>query len=342
VGQIFIKDSQSSIFDYTMAKELLLYSGIYSFVAEEIINALEEFSNDNVILRVNSGGGDVQATWGIIAKVIEHGNVTMKVDGVAMSSAANLLMYADKVEALDVSTFMFHRAAYSYGGDSAEEKAFLAKVNTDLRKRMEAKIDSSKLKEMKGVTVADLFEKEERITLFLTASEMKQLGVVSKINKINPTEIKAFNEMYLRIAAEHTPPTQNKPVMTLAELKEKHPTVYAEAVAEGRTIGADAEFDRVNAALVFNHLDPKGVKEIIASKKPMTATQMAEFSLKAASPAAIAAAAGEAPVVVKTAEVIAAEAKTAHDLEIEAYEKDIKASLKENAKPIAFVKTIIN
>ena len=310
-----------------MAKELLLYSGIHSFVAEELINSMEEHMDDQITMRINSGGGGVQETWGIAAKVSEHGNVKMKVDGVAFSGAFNLLMYAKEVECLDVSTFMAHRAAYNYGGDSKEEKEFLMKVNADLRKQMESRIDSAKLKEIKGVTIADIFEKEERISVFFTASEMKQLGIVSKVNKLQPSEVKAFNETFLRIAAEHNPQTKET-VMTLAELKEKHPSIYAEAVAigkvEGKAEGIAAENDRIGAAMVFAHLDPEGVKEIIKSGKAMTATQQSEFALKAMSPENLAKIKADSKGSVKT-DAVNTDGK---DAEVDPFEKDIRSDLK--------------
>lgn len=291
-----------------MAKEILLYSGIYNFVAENIINAMEANKSTRVNMRVNSGGGDLQSSWGIAAKMQEHGNVHIQVDGMAMSSAFNLCMYAKSVECLDVTNFMAHRAAYSYGGDSAEEKAFLAKVNDDLRKQMEARIDSARLKAMKGVTIADIFDKEERIMVFFSAKEAEQLGIVSKVNKLTPQEVEAFNETFMRIAAEYTEPPKNQnqnfnTMNSLAELKEKYPAIYAQALAEGKATGIVEEKDRVGAAMVFAHIDLEGVRKIIESGKAMTQTQTAEFALKVTSESVLASLKKDAPAAVKGAEV---------------------------------------
>jgi ATP-dependent protease ClpP protease subunit len=285
---------------------------------------------------MNTGGGEVTATWGLAAKISEHGNVKILVDGAAISSGCNLLMYAKEVECLDVSTFLFHRAAWEgYGSDTPEAKAFVEKANGDLRKKMEAKVDSAKLKTLKGYSIAELFESPERINLFLTASDMKQLGIVSKINTLEPSDVKAFNdrmklvaewspEMLTKIAANSNPQTST--TMTLAELKEKHPAIYAEAIALGKTEGMEAERDRVGAAMVFASLDIKGVTEIIKSGKPMSATQMAEFSLKAASPAGMAALKAGNAAEVKT-EAVADVPADAAKKEVSDFEKDVRASL---------------
>lgn len=257
-----------------MAKEILLYSGIYSFVAEELIVAMEENMGSPITMRVNSGGGDVHSTWGIIAKMIEHGDVSIKVDGAAMSSASNLLMYAKSVEALDVSNFVLHRAdGYISNPD---DQAFLDKVNKDLKAKMTAKIDADKFLAITGYTIEQLFNPETRINVYLSAKQMKEIGVVTKINKVNPSEIKAFNEQ-MRIAANHQiEKPVNKNSMTLAEFKAQHPAIYAEAVAEGIA----KEKDRVEAFMVFAEADIAGVKKGIEDGKEMSSKMMAEFSMK--------------------------------------------------------------
>lgn len=329
-----------------MAKELLLYTGIYDYTASELIKSLEEYKSQNVKLRVNTGGGGVLATWGLAAKIGEHGHVKIHVDGAAISSGCNLLMYAEEVECLDVSTFLFHKAVWEgYGDPPAEMKAFTEKVNADLRKKMEAKVDSSKLKALKGYSIAELFESPERINLFLTASDMKQLGIVSKINILEPSEMKAVNdrmklvagwdpEMVTRIAAEQTQSqNQNSNIMTLADLKEKFPTVYAEAIAAGKKEAFDAgiktERDRIGAAMVFAHIDAEGVKKIIASGEAMTATQQSEFLLKSVSAEHLKKIKADNKGGVKTDEVADGDdaAQNSGKKEAEDFVKDVRASL---------------
>ena len=65
----------------------------------------------------------------------------------------------------------------------------------------------------------------------------------------------------------------NKP-MTVTELKAQHPNLVAEILASER--------DRVNSFMVFAHLDLEACKKGIAEGSALSATQMAEFSLKAA------------------------------------------------------------
>ena len=55
-----------------MATEILLYSSIYSFSAESFIKEMEAASGNDVVLRINTPGGDPQAGFGMIAKFAEH------------------------------------------------------------------------------------------------------------------------------------------------------------------------------------------------------------------------------------------------------------------------------
>ena len=261
-----------------MAKEILLYSGLNNYVAREIITALHESLGKEVTMRENSPGGDVFSTWGIKAKIVEHGNVHIKVDGAAFSDAANLVLYAKSAEALSVSRFMFHRA--SMDSPNAEQQIFLNGVNADLKNQMTSRIDSTKLKAMKGISIEELFNPESKTDLFLTAQEAKELGIISKVVELNPTEMKAMNETFLRIAAEHNPEIQNPTNMTLDKLKAEHPALYAEIVAAAEKNGVTAERTRVKAWLAFAGVDPEAVGKGIAEGVSVDMAVIAEMQVK--------------------------------------------------------------
>lgn len=310
-------------------KEIYLYSGIYDFVAQEVIQAMEENSGEDITMRVNSPGGNVFAGWGIIAKMQEReGKVNIKVDGAAFSMTAFMLLFADNVEALDVSTFMFHRANMYVS--TPEDQVFLDKVNAGLRKKMEAKIDTAKLKELTGTSIKDLFEAENRIDLVLDAKQMKALGIVNKITKLTPAEATAFNEkMYAVAATSEENPTnenQNKNTMTKEDFKLKHPDAYAAIVKES----VDAERDRVGAWMAFSKADPEAVAKGIKEGKNLSQTEMAELSVKMLSANALDKIAGESAEAVVTAEVKDKKddkGKTEAQKKDEAFEKSIDAML---------------
>lgn len=272
-----------------MAKELYLYSPIYDFVAEALIAQMEEAKGEDIVIRANTVGGSVFSGWGIIAKMKEHeGSVKVKVDGAVRSMGTFILVFANEAEALDVSRIHLHRADMYV--NSPEEQKFLDDVNKDLRAKLSLKIDAAKLKEIKGVTIDELFDPTKRLELWLTAKEAKSIGLINKIVKLTPDEISAVNEMFM-VAAEHksNPPADQPPspetkpkntVMTLSEIKAQHPALYAEIMAAGKKEGVEAERERVEAWMQFSDIDAEAVTKGIAEGKDLSIKQMAEFTRK--------------------------------------------------------------
>jgi len=305
-----------------MPKEIYLYSPVYDFVAQDLISAMNE-NTEELTMRVNSPGGSVFANYGICAKMQEHGNVNVKVDGAAMSSAANLLPYAKSVECLDVSTFLLHRADMYV--ESESDKAFLARINKDLRIKLLARVDAVIFKEVTGYSIDEMFDSEKRIDIMLDAKQAKRIGLVQKINKLTPSEVEAFNsKMLFNIAAYNDNKNQQKQKqMTIDTLKAEHPALFAQVVA----LGVEKEKDRVEACLAFIDVDAKGAIEAINSGKDLSQKQMAEFAVKAMSKKSLTDLAAESNKGVATTEVVETE-KDAKAKAIEAFEKGVDSHLK--------------
>lgn len=259
-----------------MSKELYLYSPIYDFAAESIISQMEESKNEDIVMRVNSPGGRVFSGWGIIAKMKEHSeNVKIKVDGVAASMAFFMGLFADEVEALDVSKFMAHKADMLI--ESEKDQKFLDSVNKDLRLKMKSKLDNEKFKEVTGVTIDEMFDNSERKDYWMSAKEAKSIGLVTKINKLSTqSSVAAFNEKFYNIAAE----TATKPIIMSEEKKTTEKVVDAKAEFES---GIQTERARVAAWNVWSEIDPEAVKKGIESGKDITAVESQEFMKKLAS-----------------------------------------------------------
>lgn len=273
---------------------------------------MEAAKNDDVVVRMNTNGGSPEDMWGMLAKVAERTKATkIKVDGRAYSAGAFMLAYSNDVEALDVSQFLIHRAAYASFLENDVEfmnedrKKSLKIINDAARSAMEAKIDVAKFERITGKTLDDIFSTDSRIDVILTAAQAKEIGLVNKVVQLTP-QISAEIESKFAIAASHDPNAQkpittliqksNTNTMTVEKLKAEHPEVFAQitsnAVAEER--------DRVGAYLAFAEVDTKAVVDGIKEGKSLSQTQMAEFAIKAFSTKQIAAIEGENAPVVKT------------------------------------------
>lgn len=228
--------------------EVLIYGGIESWTAETFIKDVEASEGDELTVRIDTNGGDPQATFGMVAKLNEfEGKKTVKVDGRAYSSGFFFVAMAQNVEALDVSEFMVHRAAYPEWVEKSDHftdsmKANLERINKSLRKSFESKIDVKAFEELKGVKVKEIFSMEDRIDVFLTAKEAKKIGLINKINKLTAEMSASMDKKKFELAAFYEPKGENKKEndqkskkMTKEELSAKYPDLCASMIADGVT-----------------------------------------------------------------------------------------------------------
>lgn len=296
--------------------EVLIYGNINQFSARDFITEVNAIGDGVCEVRLNSDGGSPEYGWGMIAKFAEfQGEKKVKVDGKAYSMGAFMCLYADEVEALDVSEFMVHRAAYP---DWFERDAFnpdsqyyneglkqnLININTSLEKAFRARVDVEKFEAAKGVKVKQMFSLDGRLDVFLTAKEAKEYGIIKKINKITPSKKAEIDALGGQIAAKYTPEitgeqrvsvvvtNPEKPKkMTVEDFKKENPEAYNAIVATG----VNMERERVKAHLVYADVDLASVKASIENGVDLTASMMAELNRKMVSAAAIASAEIEAP-----------------------------------------------
>lgn len=304
-----------------MAYETYLYSGINSYICELLISEIENVKDSSIVIRMNTPGGSVLPAWGLAAKMREtESKITIKVDGAALSMGANLCLFADHVECLDVTQFMLHRAAIDAPIDPQVQQQ-LNKINEDLKALYYSKLDNAKLIELKKVSIEDIFDPTQRIDVWLTAEEAKAIKLVNKINDLTvaKADAEAFYSM-VAMANSKTATNNNKPIisnqnnkkMTIQEIKANHIDLYNEIVASA----IKNEKDRVGSWLVFVDADSKLVTDNIKSGAEMNQTLMAELTRKTLSKETLAsmASASAAPVVTEEEKIVAEKAK----LEIEA------------------------
>jgi ATP-dependent protease ClpP protease subunit len=284
--------------------EVLLYGPIWSQSSIQFINSVNEASeSDGLRIRVNTPGGDVAYTLGMIAKFKEFtGSKEVVVDGQAYSGGFFFALYADKVVAWDTSRFLVHRAAYPSWMEedlAPEIKAELIEQNSDLEAAFRSRIDVKKFEEIKGIKVKDIFSIDQRLDVFLNAKEAKQIGLIDKIYKMTPDKRKDIMSTTERMVASYPsfeipeikPDASNNVVqttkintlMTREELQAQHPALYASVLNAGVQQGIETERDRVGAWAAWSHVDPKAVKEGIESGKNINQTQLSEFAVKLAS-----------------------------------------------------------
>lgn len=326
-----------------MAKPLLLYSGIWDYTAERLVNLMTDVpENEDLEIYMNSTGGSVFAGWAIIGAMNKRsGKKYILVAGMAASMAAFMLLFADKREGLNSSQYLLHRADGYV--ESEEDQKWLDNINKDLRKQMEMRMNMEVFNEVTGVTMDEIFDPKKRINVLLDASQAKKIGLIDKVIKLEPKEAKAFNEQFVAFA-DFSDPTQGtdpqrseptKPIesninpkkvvkMTLAELQAAHPELYAQIV----TTATNAERDRVGSFMAFIEYDRENVIKAVNEGTAFTGKVMTEMTVKMTAQLQKtnleADGKGEKP---KTdAEILAA--KTAKETELSDFEKEVEAGTK--------------
>lgn len=253
--------------------ELLLYGEIseYSWYGDEITPA--EFNNDlkmigavdEIVVRINSGGGDVFAAVAIYTRLKEHkAKITIKIDGWCASAATIIAMAGDTIEISVGGIFMIHDpAAGVLGYYKADE---LKKIADELETIKQSIVNCY-------MTVCGMEESEIKSLMseekWYTGQEAVDAGFCSSVmftevqTEVEDTEKIIVNSVPINISGFHTVPkgllgyanslnnkstnAENKEDnnMTLEEFKQKYPDVanaYKDEIkAEGTQAGSDTK-----------------------------------------------------------------------------------------------------
>jgi ATP-dependent protease ClpP protease subunit len=277
-----------------MKKPLLLYAPIFDFTAQEFVEKMNEIPPEQDIeIWMNSPGGSVFAGWSIIGPLQKRtGNTKVCVFGNASSMAFYLMLYADEVEALEVTKFLLHRASGYVA--NPDDQAMLDSVNADLRKQLESRVDVKKMEEVCGCTMDDIFTGKDIKDLWITAKQAKKIGLIDSIKRMTPEEMKSYNSHFVAFAdfsqgsegpqgsgKQPTDINNQKPkIMTREEIQAQHPAVYAAILKDGRDEGVKAERGRVGSFLPFMDCDKDNVIKAIKEGTEFDNSVMAEMMVK--------------------------------------------------------------
>ena len=288
-----------------MAKEIYIYESIWSYSALDFMREMEDSKDEDVVIRVNSNGGSPEDGYGMIAKFKEHAKgKSVRIDGKARSMALYFTLFSDDVKALDASELLLHRAAYAPFVERDRELMTdqmwesLNSINGKLRAAVEAKIDEAKLKEIKGVTLDEVFSNDEQLDVIMTAEEAKEIGFINDIIQVTPQMAAEINSRTKRIAAESNGFTfesnstrpkskdknsnKNSDEMNIEKLRADHPDLYKEVFEQGKKAGVTAEKERVNSWLAWQEADAERVAKGIKDGEEITASTANELHVKIA------------------------------------------------------------
>ena len=254
--------------------ELLLYGEIseYSWYGDEITP--EVFNNDlkaigavdEIIVRINSGGGDVFAAVAIYTRLKEHkAKVTVKIDGWCASAATIIAMAGDTIEISVGGIFMIHDPmAGLIGYYNVEE---LNKISKELETIKQSIVNCY-------MTVTEMSENEIKSLMteekWFTAEEAVETGFCTSVmfgeveTTVENAEKIIVNSVEINLEGYKTVPKglldyknslnnntnvkndKEENEMTLEELKQKHPELV-NAIKTEATTGNGATTEAVDA-----------------------------------------------------------------------------------------------
>lgn len=275
-----------------MISEVLLYGNINAYSARQFVVDVAAVGANEIQGNINSDGGEVRYGWGAVTRWAQiTAKKTLVNDGECNSMAAMLFCYSDYNKCADYATFGFHRAAYAdwFEADpemfDAEAQADLAKINSNLKKALEAKVDADIFKEVTGVSIKDLFSMKGRPIAVVDAKGAKKMGLVDEILLVTPKkkkEIEALKQTITarfsgaKVAAEKPEPEKEKDmektITTVAEFKANYPELFKEIVT--------AERERCETWAVFADVDLPACQKGIADGAMISPKMQAEFIRK--------------------------------------------------------------
>lgn len=160
-------------------KEILIYDIIGSFdlTAKNVIEQIGEANGQDILVRINSVGGDVFEGMAIYNALKKYdGNVKVEIEGLSASMASIIMLAGDEVNASENSLIMVHNPSAGVMGESK-----------DLTKRAEL-LDKMKSQMVTIYKGKSNLSEDEIITMmdeetWFTAEEAKNIGLIDNVTE---------------------------------------------------------------------------------------------------------------------------------------------------------------
>ena len=270
-----------------MKRYLYIYEQITEITAEKInrqIQWAEEDGESELNIRLMTPGGFTASGIAMLNRITSfQGKINLFIDGDVSSFGAFMMLFSDYTEMSDMAESMFHKAAYPSWYEPTEEQ--IENLNRE-NKRFKSKMEK-RLGEAGKELIEKVFNKEKREDVYLTANQLKKLGLVDKIVRIEPKQKVAFQEnFYKQMLSENDNDRNNNTNENLEtkkmEVKEKLEKAVKEAYAKGLESGKKAELDRISGWKAWEEIDKEAVKTGIESGLEISQKDISELSVKAA------------------------------------------------------------
>ncbi|MBP2208172.1 ATP-dependent protease ClpP protease subunit [Rhodococcus percolatus] len=235
------------------ATEIMIYDVIGSYWmetdAQSIANQIKDLDTDEIVVRLNSPGGDAFDGIAIMNALRAHSaTVTVRIDGLAASAASVIAMAGDEIVMGEGSQMMIHEAwLYTSGSaDYLRSEADRLDKMTDSITSLYARRAGGEFDEWRALVAAETW---------FTAEEAVAAGLADKVGTSAPDSgapTAAFNLSHFRFAGRDHAPAPRIPSAEAVEVtnrKEGDMPTLKEVLAQRLGTAADATDEIVVAAL---------------------------------------------------------------------------------------------
>lgn len=235
------------------ATEIMIYDVIGSYWmetdAQSIANQIKDLDTDEIVVRLNSPGGDAFDGIAIMNALRAHSaTVTVRVDGLAASAASVIAMAGDEIVMGEGSQMMIHEAwLYTSGSaDYLRSEADRLDKMTDSITSLYARRAGGEFDEWRALVAAETW---------FTADEAVAAGLADRVGTSAPDSgapAAAFNLSHFRFAGRDHAPAPRIPSAEAVEVnnrKEGDMPTLKEVLATRLGTAADVTDETLVAAL---------------------------------------------------------------------------------------------
>lgn len=277
--------------------------GIQATCPEDVEKLLikAKSNNEDVVVEINSGGGEVFAGFEIYTLIRQYeGNKEIHIVGLA-GSAASVIAMSAVCKISPVGMIMIHNSSTYTEGDYREmdiSSGMLQAINSSIRLAylQKSKVDEKALIELmdnetwmnardaiaNGFADSMLFEEEEVFTpvasvkdIVLSASTLNKIKKLKAENKLNDASPESESAKAVHINDKKG----GKKNMTYAEIKSKYPDAAIEIeklISDAEERGVKNERKRLqDIDDISGNIDSKLVQDAKYGENPVTAEQLA-------------------------------------------------------------------
>ena len=158
-----------------MATEIRLFGTVgEDFTSRGVAEQVAALSNDDLLVRINSGGGNLFEALAIFNILQRHGNAMIDVEGAALSAAAVIAMAGRRIRMAGGALLMIHSPMHLVGGTISDHESSIEMLKRGEQSTIDIFERRTRLPRQR---IADMLTNET----WMSAQEAIQLGFADEL-----------------------------------------------------------------------------------------------------------------------------------------------------------------